>query len=294
MIVFVVSQNSKWEPAAAVPCRACKAESVADETVPIRGVETALHRCPACGLRFFPQPDWMAETYEEPIADVDIGLASRCVNLAGVTEAVVRAEHLGGRRHLDYGGGYGLMTRLARDRGIDMLHHEPYAENLFAKGFEDAPEAGDYGCITLIEVFEHLTDPAEVLERLSRQTELVLISTMLIPPGTERVADWWYLLPDLGQHVTLYTERALAAIAARCGLRVTSDGRMVHVFHRRPLRPLTRAVLREVRLSPAIAPLLRLRDRSRTLRDRDGAEVLERFITERRAATAQRERAGAG
>src|SRR6266542_4283605 len=133
------------------PCRACGAASRPDEIVAVRGVETALYRCDSCGLRFFPEPDWLPETYEEPIADVDIGLASRCVKLAVLVEALARSERLGDRPHLDYGGGYGLMTRLVRDRGIDMRHYEPYAPNLFAKGFEGRPE-DDYGCIALIEV----------------------------------------------------------------------------------------------------------------------------------------------
>jgi hypothetical protein len=266
-----------------VPCRACGRASGPHQPLRIHGAEAMLYGCPSCGLLFFPEPTWLAEAYADPIAEIDVGLPSRCVNSARVVEAIIRAERLGDRRQLDYGGGYGLMTRFARDRGLDMLHYDPFAKNLFAQGFEGSLD-GAYGAISLIEVFEHLTDPVPVLQRLSAHAGLVVISTMLVPDGMQDLSDWWYLLPDLGQHISFYTEPALREIGAQAGYEISSNHRTVHVFHRDPLSALTRMVLRDIRISPAIGTVLRFRDRSGSLRDADGAATFERIAAGSRVA----------
>jgi hypothetical protein len=259
-----------------VSCPACRADTHPHDLLKIRSEAAAIHRCARCGLLFFPEPRWLEAAYTEPISDIDVGLATRCVNAARIVEAVVRAERLGSSRHLDFGGGYGLLTRLARDRGIDMLHHDPLAYNLFAQGFEGTLE-GNYGLVSLIEVLEHLTDPAEQIQAIARRCELILVSTFLIPRGMHDLRGWWYLLPELGQHVTFYTENALGEIARRAGLMLTSNRESLHLFHRHPLRPLTRLIIRDPRVSPMVGSLLRFRDRARSLREPDSVIALERF-----------------
>lgn len=259
-----------------VPCRVCGATSAADHPVRIRGREVELYRCSACDLLFFPDPDWLDEAYADPISEVDIGLPARCLNVARVSEALVRGERLGDLPALDYGGGYGLMTRFVRDRGIDMRTYDPYAKNLFAQGYEGSPD-GQYGLIALVEVLEHLTDPLEVVTELARHAQLLLVSTILVPPGLRNLRDWWYLLPDLGQHITFYSEQSMRELGRRAGLQLTTNHDGVHVFHRRPLSRLSRLVVRDIRLSPTLGTLLRHRDRAVSLRERDGAEVAERM-----------------
>ncbi len=259
-----------------VSCPACCAETQPHDLLEIRREVAAINRCARCGLFFFPEPRWLEAAYAHPISEVDVGLASRCVNAARIVEAVIRAERLGACRHLDFGGGYGLLTRLARDRGIDMLHHDPLAYNLFAQGFEGTLEQ-NYGVVSLIEVLEHLTDPAEQIQAIARRCELILVSTFLIPRGMRDVRGWWYLLPELGQHVTFYTEKALSEIGRRAGLMLTSNGESLHLFHRRSLRRLSRLVIRDPRVSPTVGTLLRFRDRARSLREPDSAIALERF-----------------
>jgi hypothetical protein len=260
-----------------VACRVCGAAAVPDHAVRIRGREKDLFRCGSCDLLFFPDPDWLDEAYADPISEVDIGLPARCLNVARVTEALVRGERLGHLPALDYGGGYGLMTRFVRDRGIDMRTYDPYAKNLFAQGFEGAPADEQYGLISLVEVLEHLTDPVEVVAELAQHAQLVLVSTILVPPGLRNLRDWWYLLPDLGQHITFYSERSLREVGRRAGLELTTNHDGLHVLHRTPLSRMSRLVIRELRTSPTVGTLLRYRDRAVSLRARDGDEVAERM-----------------
>ena len=265
------------------PCRACSRPTAAHQSIEVRGKPADLHRCPTCGTFQFPDPTWLNEAYADPISELDVGLASRCMSIAGVTEAIVRAERLGGRPHLDYGGGYGLLTRLLRDRGIDMRHRDPFAKNLFAQGF-DADLDGSYGCITAVEIFEHLTNPRSVLDSLAAHGDLVLVSTILVPDGVDDLRDWWYVVPELGQHVTFYSARGLDELARACGYELTTDGVGLHVLHRTRLHPLARLVIRKPRTAPAIARILRTRDRSVSYHDADSAAAQSAFADHERSS----------
>jgi hypothetical protein len=249
-------------------CRACGNVLDRAARMPVRQVPTDLYRCGRCGLYEFPAPDWLDAAYTDPIAAIDVGIAARCLFAARVTEAIVRAEKLGHRRHLDYGGGYGLLTRQLRDRGIDMLHQDPLAENLFAQTFEGGVE-GEYGAVTMIEVFEHLSDPLELMKTLSPRAELIIISTVLVPDPIDDITDWWYLIPDLGQHITFYTPAALAEIADQVGMHVVTNGVNLHVFSRRPLGWTARRVVKDVRFARFVARALRVRDRAKSFSDAD-------------------------
>lgn len=254
-------------------CRACG--TVLDRAVrlPVRQVPTDLYRCGRCGLYEFPAPDWLDAAYTDPIAAIDVGIAARCLFAARVTEALVRAEKLGNRQHLDYGGGYGLLTRQLRDRGIEMYHQDPLAENLFAQTFEGDLDT-EYGAVTLIEVFEHLADPLELMKTLSQRAELVIISTVLVPEPIEDITDWWYLIPDLGQHITFYTPASLQAIADQVGMQVVTNGLNLHVFSQKPLSRLSRRVVKDVRYARFVARALRMRDKAKPLTEADAESAL--------------------
>lgn len=254
-------------------CRACGHELEPAARLPVRQVPTDLYRCERCGLYEFPEPDWLDAAYSDPIAAIDVGIVARCLYAARVTEAIVRAEKLGRRPHLDHGGGYGLLTRQLRDRGIDMHHQDPLAENLFAQTFEGDID-GDYGAVTLIEVFEHLSDPLELMERLSRHAQLIIISTVLVPDPIDDITDWWYLIPDLGQHITFYTPAALAEIADHVGMHVVTNGTHLHVFSQKPLGWTARRVIKDVRYARYVARALRMRDRAKPFTEADAESAL--------------------
>jgi hypothetical protein len=199
-------------------------------------------RCRHCGLIFLPRPHWLEEAYASPIARADTGLLRRCRTLSHLTSAVIRSEGLRHGRFLDWAGGYGTLTQLMRDRGYDYWHHDDYAPAIFARDFVD-DAAGHYDLVTAFEVVEHLADPVQELADISRRTDLLLCTTLLLPEPPPLIAEWWYYGVESGQHVTLHTLASLQALATRLGYRLTSNGRNWHLFHRRPVRPLTRLVL---------------------------------------------------
>lgn len=208
-------------------------------------------RCRHCGSIFLPDPDWLDEAYADAISDTDVGLLERCLQLANITQAIIGTERLGAGPFLDFAGGYGTLTRLMRDRGRHFLHHDPLCENLFARGLEGALTS-HYRMVTAFEVLEHLPDPRQQLAQVAATTDLLLISTEVPPSPAPAPGSWDYYSPESGQHITFSTVRGLESLASALGFQVTSSGRLLHLFHRRPLRRATRLLLRDERLAYAL------------------------------------------
>jgi hypothetical protein len=231
-------------------------------------VDVAYFRCPRCGLVRTQPPTWLEEAYSSPIASLDVGLLGRCLYLADVTEAVIRSMRPG-RRCLDWAGGYGVLTRLMRDRGIDFHHHDPFTTNHFAAGFEGQVEEG-WDLITLFEVLEHLEEPVEALSPLVAASPVLLFTTELLPEEAPGPGEWWYYATETGQHITFHTLASLQTLAERLGVRLLTDGRSVHAFHAEgSVSRLTSSLIRSRTLSRRLLPVLRRTRRSVSLLQRD-------------------------
>lgn len=205
-------------------------------------------RCDGCGSVVLPHPDWLDEAYSHAISPLDVGLLERCVQMANITTALVFAQGLRRGKFLDFAGGYGTLTRLMRDRGFDFRHHDPLCQNLFAQGFE-AGVTERHDLVTAFEVLEHLTDPVATLAEVVRSTDHLLVTTQVLPNPVPPPGSWGYYAEEAGQHITFYSVSGLRALGGRLGMQLTTSGRSVHMFHRRPLRYMTRALLRDERLA---------------------------------------------
>jgi hypothetical protein len=266
------------EAAGPEPCRACCATCEPFATAEVLGHVAATYgRCPACGLVMAVRPDWLAEAYSDAIARLDIGLLDRCQILANVTSAVLRSRRLRRGRFLDWAGGYGTLTRMMRDRGYDFVHTDPMAANIFAQGHEGrTPGAGAverYDLVTAFEVLEHLPDPVGSLAPVAATTDLLLATTHLVPDPAPQPADWWYYTLMSGQHITFYTQASLEAVARRLGFDGVVAGSFVHLFHRGPVSPVTRALVRAPQAAYAVGLLATLADRRHSLLARDLEQI---------------------
>lgn len=213
-----------------------------DHGVVMERYDADYYRCGKCGLVALPSPTWLDEAYASAISDHDTGLLRRCRLLSTATAAVIRTEGLRPGRFLDWAGGYGTLTRMMRDKGLDYWHHDDYAEPIFAQQFTD-DGTGSFDLITAYEVVEHLTDPRRELATVAKRTDRLLFTTELLPEPAPRAADWWYYLPEVGQHVTFHTLDSLRILGENLGYELTSNGRNWHMFHRIPLRPTTRMLM---------------------------------------------------
>lgn len=199
-------------------------------------------RCPRCGLVTTPETPWLEEAYSSAIHLADSGLLRRARKTSRLTAAVIAFEGLRQGRFLDWAGGYGVFTQLMRDRGLDFRHHDDFAEPVFARDHRDDGVAR-CDLVTAFEVLEHLSDPRRELAAIAARTDRILFTTELLPEPTPRVGEWWYYLPNVGQHITFHTPESLRLLAADLGFESTTNGRRWHLFHRTPLDLRTRALL---------------------------------------------------
>lgn len=220
-------------------CRICERMTVGFGSARVmQKYDVSYFRCPVCGFVQSEEPYWLEEAYSVPIAAGDVGLVSRNVQLAKTTERVIKAGFSAAGRFLDFGGGYGLLVRLMRDAGYDFYRYDRWCPNLFAQGldWEPATPPPQFELVTAYEVLEHLTEPVPEIERMLQLSRNVLFSTVLLPPGNPGPGQWWYYTPESGQHVSLYTRRALETLAERFQLRLLTDGQGLHLLTEKAVR----------------------------------------------------------
>src|SRR5882672_8116957 len=129
------------------------------KSLPAAGVAVSYWVCGVCGFCFAPELcAWTPEQFRERIyndgyAEIDPDYR----DFRPRTHAKMLAEAFHGRttgvRHLDYGGGNGLLSRLLGEVGWDSVSYDPFAE----PGRKLA-DLGQFDLVTAFEVFEHVPD----------------------------------------------------------------------------------------------------------------------------------------
>ena len=78
-------------------------------------------QCQQCGLLQTDEPWWLEESYTEAIVASDTGLVERNLWVAERLSALLCLCFEPRGAYCDIAGGFGLLTRLMRDRGFDYL-----------------------------------------------------------------------------------------------------------------------------------------------------------------------------
>jgi len=184
--------------------------------------------CDSCGLLQTEEPYWLEEAYRSAIADADTGLISRNLDIARKLSSLLYFCFDPQDHYAEFAGGYGLLTRLMRDRGFDFHWYDPYCKNIFARGFEWDQLEGKIPsrAVTAFEVIEHVLNPVTFLSNaIARaQTSTVIFSTFLYegePPLPEK---WWYYSLSSGQHISFFRRQTLLKLAEQLGLHLHSNG----------------------------------------------------------------------
>lgn len=176
--------------------------------------------CDGCGLLRTEKPYWMEEAYTSAIASIDCGLVARNIAHARVMSLVYAAAFRREDRFVDIAGGYGLFTRLMRDRGFDCTWDDPHCHNLLAIGCEASSREGPVAAVSALEVLEHVYDPVGFIDDTMRRftCQCIFLSTETYsgrPPTRE---NWAYYACETGQHIAFFQVRTLQALADRFGL----------------------------------------------------------------------------
>ena len=205
-------------------CRICDTTSNTMFKAKVMGKHNVQYfRCPKCGFVQTEEPYWLEEAYATPINVMDTGIMQRNIEQVGLAASVIYTFFDRRGRFVDHGGGYGIMTRMMRDLGLDYYWLDPYAENLMARGFEY--ERGmKIELTTSFETFEHFSRPMDEIEGLFDISPNLLFSTALLPEPVPH--DWWYFGFEHGQHISFYSEGAMQHIANRFGKHYRRLGSM--------------------------------------------------------------------
>lgn len=230
--------------------------------------EAIYDHCDSCGFLKVRAPHWLEEAYSDSIALTDTGILLR--NTALVPKLLAVSLALGAAktdRFLDFAGGYGILTRLMRDAGLDFYWADKYSQNLLARGFEYRPDIGPCRAVTAFEVIEHMEDPrAFVRDALATgQSDTLIFSTELYegqPPAPGR---WWYYSFETGQHISFFRRDTLEKLADVLGMFFHSAGGL-HFLSRQQL-PALRLDSALGWLNRPYALAARARQTTRTLSD---------------------------
>lgn len=224
----------------------------------LRRLEVEYFRCPTCRFVQTEEPYWLPQAYNGAIAAVDVGAVARNLRLAEVTELVISTWFDPSARFLDFGGGYGLLVRLMRDRGFDFRWADRYAEGPFlCRGFEAGPDERGFGLVTAFEVAEHLPDPLAGFEEMLGRGRALLFSTELLPANDPAPDEWWYYVREFGQHVSIYSAESLRHIAARFGMSLASNGSSLHLLSPQPVSERSFRLLTRNRVAALINSMRR-------------------------------------
>jgi SAM-dependent methyltransferase len=203
--------------------------------LPLSGVPVYYAQCCGCGFCFAPGLWlWTMREFEENIYNADYVNADPHYAEARPTASAADLVSLFGAqataiRHLDYGGGHGMLSRLLGEAGWSSMSYDPFVDKTL-----DLSAIGRFDLITAYEVFEHVPDVGRLMADLTSLLApdgMVLFSTMLsdghIAPRQR--LDWWYAAPRNG-HISLYSRASLELLAAKNGLNLGSFSDVFHVF----------------------------------------------------------------
>ena len=218
-------------------CKICKSKTtqVFQERVLFK-YDVAYFQCSQCGFLQTEDPYWLEESYNSPINFSDTGVILRNQSLSKATALVLYFCYGKDLRYLDYAGGYGLFTRMMRDMGFDYYWHDPYTQNLVARGFEHQANQ-EIAAISTFESFEHFDRPLEEIENMLEISPNIIFSTRLLPDPLPQPKDWWYYAFQHGQHVAFYRKETLQWIAKRYGLHFYSV-KSFHMLSKKKVSPL--------------------------------------------------------
>lgn len=201
---------------AARRCPLCKGEGIEKRKDRVLNkYDIAYYQCPVCGLLYTEEPYWLDEAYGNAINDSDTGLISRNIDLYYRLPKLLGMISNNAAKCLDYGGGYGMLVRMMRNRNYNFYLYDKYAQNIFARGFEwDNSDRKHFDVLTAIDVLEHFANVGEEIAYMESIADNIIFTQECYDEhGAVPDSDWWYYGQSHGQHIAFYSERTMRYIA---------------------------------------------------------------------------------
>ncbi len=201
----------------------------------LSGIPVYYALCSNCGFCFAPEiANWNLDKFEEMIYNdeyilvdpdyIDIRPRANAVNLISMFGD--RAHSI---KHLDYGGGDGLLSKMLRIFDWQSVSYDPFVDKNVT-----VAQLGKADLITAFEVFEHVPDPQCLMSNLRSLLShdgIVLFSTLLSDDNihaNQRI-NWCYASPRNG-HISLFSRHSLAILAEKNGFNFESFSVGFHIL----------------------------------------------------------------
>lgn len=201
----------------------------------LSGIPVYYALCSKCGFCFAPElMTWGAEKFKERIYNDEYVLVDPdYISVRPLDRAKYLLSTFGNRmhsvKHLDYGGGNGLLAKLLRQSNWQSVSYDPFVDKNAS-----IEKLGKFDLITAFEIFEHVPDVRDLMSKLRSLLSpdgLILFSTLLsdgnIRPN-QRIS-WWYASPRNG-HISLFSKNSLAVLAQSNGFKFANCSNFMHVF----------------------------------------------------------------
>ena len=240
-------------PGQATPCPICDAAAAmldvvdfnkcCEETrgvrLPLSGRPIYYFLCPACGFCFAPEmyrwtlKQFEARVYNDGYAAVDPDYVQVRPEANAASLLKMLPQFPRDLRHLDYGGGAGLLSQTLRGAGWNSTSYDPFVD----LGV-DPETLGSFSLITAYEVFEHVPDVDALMATIGARLapDAVVLFTTLLSDGQidagQRLT-WWYASPRNG-HISLFSRQALSRLTGRHGFQFGSFTDGFHALWRTP------------------------------------------------------------
>ncbi len=203
--------------------------------LPMSGKPVYYFHCPNCAFTFAPElMAWSKEQFEENIYNDEYALVDpdylekRPAHNANEIFNTFSPFYTN-PRHLDYGGGNGLMSKLIGEKGWNSTSYDP-----FVNTDVNPADLGKFDFITAFEIFEHVCDVNHLIKSLTsfmHPQSVVLFSTYVsdndIKPNQR--LNWWYASPRNG-HISLFSKKSLTLLAESVNLKFGSFNPVAHYF----------------------------------------------------------------
>jgi len=201
----------------------------------LAGIPVYYALCSKCGFCFAPElANWKLQEFEEKIYNddyvavdpdyIDVRPRGNAANLIAMF-----GDRALGIRHLDYGGGGGLLSGILKQAKWQSISYDPFVDKDLR-----IEQLGRFDLITAFEVFEHVPDVHQLMTNLYSLLSpngIVLFSTLVsdgnIQPK-QRIS-WWYASPRNG-HISLFSKNSLAMLAQQYRVNFGSFSAGFHVF----------------------------------------------------------------
>ncbi|HEY0268369.1 MAG TPA: class I SAM-dependent methyltransferase [Methyloradius sp.] len=203
--------------------------------LPISGIPIYYYMCDECDFCFAPEiyqwskDEFAEKIYNERYIEVDPDYQDTRPRNKAISLVKTFGEHALNIKHLDYGGGAGLLSELLNEAGWQSTSYDP-----FYNRDTSVEDLGKFDLITAYEVFEHVPDVKSLIANLLSllNDEGVILFSTLISDGNiarrQRIS-WWYASPRNG-HISLFSKQSLAILATRNHLSLGSFSSANHVL----------------------------------------------------------------